>query len=56
MKELLAKLLERKNLSQEEAREMILWVMVKKRFLHRQLGATASVLANCSAQAKACND
>ena len=27
MKELLAKLLERKNLSQEEAREMILWVM-----------------------------
>ena len=27
MKELLAKLLERKNLSQEEAREMILWIM-----------------------------
>ena len=27
MKELLAKLLERRNLSREEAREMILWVM-----------------------------
>ena len=41
MKELLAKLLERKNLSQEEAREMILWVMSEEAVPTQDSSATS---------------
>ena len=50
MKELLAKLLERKNLSQEEAREMILWVMSEEA-VPTQAAALLALL-----QAQRCND